>query len=436
MSAQRYVVLGLARVGAPWFSDVARWSTSAALPVEFVKAISADEARVRLESGRAFSALLVDESVVGFDRELLATADDHGCAVLVVSAGGPGVSLVPPAHLLPRDLTRDDLLRSLAQVCSPIDRRVEPTRAGEPGPAGARGQLVAVTGSGGTGASTIAMGLAQLLAADPRRSEQVCLADCCLVADQGTLHGAPDVVPSVLELSEAHRLGRPGADDVRSHTWRVADRAYHLLLGLRQRRDWTSLRSRSFDAALASLRSSYALVVADVDDDVDGERSTGSVDLEERNAMARTVLAEADVVVVVGLPDTIGVHHLLRVTRDVLALGVAPRRILPVFNRSSAGRRARSQLAHSFGQLLDLSDAPAVAAPMHVATKRGVDLAIRDGRPLPDGWLENLSATVDGLLGLGQSTSPGRGRQLVAVTPGELGGWADDGTFPSDGSAR
>lgn len=435
MTADRYVVLGLARVGASWFSDVARWSTSAALPVEFVKAISADEARVRLDSGRAFSALLVDESVAGLDRELLTAARDNGCTTLVVSSGGPGVALVPASHLLPRDLTRDDLLRALAQVCSPIDRRVEPVRSSSGTSEGFRGPVIAVVGSGGTGASTIAMGLAQLLASDPRRAEQVCLADCCLAADQGTLHGAPDVVPSVLELSEAHRLGRPGIDEVRSHTWRLADRRYHLLLGVRQRRDWTSLRSRSFASALDGLRSAYALVIADVEDDVDGERSTGSIDVEERNAMARTVLLSADVVVTIGLPDTIGLHHLLRVTRDVLALGVAARRVVPVFNRSPSSRRARSEMARSFGRLLELSDVGVVAAPMHVPTRRGVDLAIRDGRPLPDGWLEPLATALDGLLGLGHPVNAGQGRrQLVAISPGELGSWADDDAEPGTGT--
>lgn len=432
MSADRYVVLGLARVGARWFSDVSRWSTSAALPVEFVKAISADEARVRLGAGRAFSALLVDESVVGFDRELLATARDHDCAVLVVSSGGPGVSLVPAGNLLPRDLTRDDLLRALTQFCSPIDRRIESERSARVPPDTFRGQLVTVVGSGGTGASTIAMGLAQVLAADPRRTEQLCLADCCLVADQATLHGAPDVVPSVLELSEAHRLGRPGADDVRAHTWRVADRGYHLLLGLRQRRDWTSLRSRSFASAIDGLRAAYGLVIADAEDDVDGERATGSMDLEERNAMARTVLLSADVVITVGLPDTIGIHHLLRVTRDVLALGVAPRRIVPLFNRSSGGRRTHGQLGQTFGQLLVISGGPAVASPLHVPTRRGVDTAIRDGRPLPDGWLEPLAATVEGLLGVTDAvTAPAPQGRLVPVSPGEMGSWPDDGDEPS-----
>ena len=36
MSTDRYVVLGVAQVRSPWFREVARWSTSAMLPIEFV----------------------------------------------------------------------------------------------------------------------------------------------------------------------------------------------------------------------------------------------------------------------------------------------------------------------------------------------------------------------------------------------------------------
>jgi hypothetical protein len=434
VSGDRFVVLGLARVGAPWFSDVARWSTSAALPVEFVKAMSVDDAKVRLASGRAYSALLVDESVVGFDRDLLVAAAEQDCAVLVVSAGGSGVSLVEPANLLPRELTRDDLLRALTHCGRPVDER---TQIVDPDPAstGFRGQVVAVTGSGGTGRSTIAMALAQEVAADPRRAEQVCLVDGCLLADQGTLHGAPDVVPSVLELSDPHRLGRPLADDVRSYTWRIDDRGYQLLLGLRQRRDWTSLRSRSFEAAFDSLRGAFGLLVIDTDDDFDGERTTGSLDLDERNSMARTSVTQADVVVVVGHPDLLGIHHLLRITREVLTLGVDGQRVVPVFNRSLTGRRARSRLGRSFGQLLELAGTEPVAAPLHVPFRKGVDLAIRDAERLPDGWVDPLRAAVDGLLRAGEPLRDRPIRRLTAMAPGELGGWSDDLGSVSEGGA-
>ena len=37
MTTERYVVIGLAHVRSDWFTEVARWSTSGSLPIEFVK---------------------------------------------------------------------------------------------------------------------------------------------------------------------------------------------------------------------------------------------------------------------------------------------------------------------------------------------------------------------------------------------------------------
>ena len=96
-------------------------------------------------------------------------------------------------------------------------------------------------GTGGTGRSTVAAAVAQGLASDPRNLDLVCLADLALHAEQAMLHGAADVVPGLLELVEAHRSGAPSIDEVRSLTWHVAERDYHLLLGLRRHRDWTAV---------------------------------------------------------------------------------------------------------------------------------------------------------------------------------------------------
>ena len=77
----------------------------------------------------------------------------------------------------------------------------------------------------------------------------VLLADLNLDADQAALHDARDVVPGVAELVDAHRGGQPSADEIRTLTFRVPSRSYHLLLGLRRHRDWTVLRPRAFEAA-------------------------------------------------------------------------------------------------------------------------------------------------------------------------------------------
>ena len=85
MSGEHFVVLGAARPRAAWFSDLGRWATSAALPVEFVRCVSVEEVRARLAAGRTWSAVVLDEAVPGLDRDLLDEARRVACAPIVVT---------------------------------------------------------------------------------------------------------------------------------------------------------------------------------------------------------------------------------------------------------------------------------------------------------------------------------------------------------------
>ena len=404
----------MAQVRASWFRDVARWATSAMVPLEFVKAMSIEEVRVRLRSGRSFSALLVDDAMVGIDRDLIGLAQDAGCAVVVVDSGRAvrtwsdlGVSAV-----LPSTFDRDALVQVLAQVATPIARHVESPAAAPPStdPDGYRGRLVAVTGAGGTGRSTVAIALAQGLAADPRYHDVVCLADLALDAEQAMLHGSPDVVPGLAEVVDAHRTGTPGSRTCAGCAGLFRSAATTSLLGLRRHRDWTAVRPRAFATALDGLRHTLRVVVADVDADVEGETATGSLDVEERNAMARTALAAADLVVVVGNPGLKGLHSLLRTTRTLLAHGVSSNDVVPVINRAPKGPRAWSELTAAFGALLDLGPDQQLPSPVHLADRRHLDDALRDGTRLPDAWLGSaVHGGHEPARQAGGAAGPGRG---------------------------
>lgn len=348
MSAERYVVLGLAHVRSAWFREVGRWATASSIPVEFVKTVSLDEVRVRLGSGRPYSALVVDDDLVGVDRDLAELARRVGCALVVVrnSAVERAWEALGAAATLPAGFSRAELVEVLSSVARPIARvdgaGALPTATVEASPstpAAWRGRLVAVTGPAGAGRSTLSMALAHGLAADPRRRGLVCLADLALDADQGMLHDASDVVPGLLELVDAHRLGIPSATEVTATTWAVQDRGYRLLLGLRRHRDWTALRPEALAATLASLRRAFRCVVGEVDADLEGEAECGSVDVEDRNLLARTTLTQAELVVVIGTATLTGVHHTVRVLRDLGALGVDPARVVTVVNRAPRSPR-------------------------------------------------------------------------------------------------
>lgn len=390
----RYVVLGLARPRTPWFGEVGAWSAGGATPVDFVRCLTADEVRARCSSGQRISALLVDSRAPGLDREVLASARRADAAVIVVDDGAVDRDwrALGATAVLPSPFVEDDLVALLDDHAPevPLGPTIQHADADR---LDARGRLIAVTGCGGTGTSVLAMALAQQLAGTP--GADVLLADLALDADQAMLHAAPDIVPGLTDLVEAHRLGAPDHTAIRATTFDVHGRGYRLLLGLRRHRDWAELRPANVEATLDGLMRSFGIVVVDVDADVEGARDCGAVEVEERNVLARTTIARADDVVVVGVPDTKGVHALTRTLHRLAEFGVDPARTVPVLNGTSnlrpgwrAARRALPALLGDHGD--DLA-----RRTVHIPWNRSVEPTIRDGGALP----RQLGAAIAAALG-------------------------------------
>jgi MinD-like ATPase involved in chromosome partitioning or flagellar assembly len=442
MAADRYVVLGLARARAPWFGQVARWATAAALPVDFVKAVSGEEVHARLRSGRPFSALLVDGGLAALDRDLVQLAGRYGCAVIAVDDGRPARSWrdLGVAAVLPADVERGVLVDALRAVARPIARHDDLPAASEPdepAPGPWRGRCIAVTGSGGVGRSTLAMALAAGLAADPRDAGLVVLADLALHAQQALLHDAGDVVPGVVELVDAYRGTALDAAAVRGMCFSVPGRGYDLLLGLRRHRDWTALRPRALAAALDGVRRAYRMVVCDVDPDVEGEAECGSLDVEDRNLLARAALRDAEVVLVVGLPGIAGVHAHLRVVRELVEFGLAGARIVPVVNRAPRGPRQRAELGAALAGPLLAAACPGVtlaSTPIFVPERRRLDDLVRDGAPLPPQIFRPLVGAVRALLDRTPKLPTPPAAEPLAVAAGSLGSWAADDSEADEGA--
>lgn len=443
MTADRYVVAGLAHVRAPWFTDVSRWSTVGSLPAEFIKCVSADELRARLASGRAFSAVLVDGGLPAVDRDLLAVIEGAGAVVVVVVDGsGPCGAWrdVASAVTLSPSFTRTELLDALAAHARPVDV-VDHHTVSDHGArrTGWRAPLVAVTGRPGSGVSTVAIATAQVLAADPRTAGDVVLADLARRAHHAILHDARDVVPGLPELVEGHRSGRMDGDAVRALTFDVPARGYRLLLGLRQHRDWVSLRSVALGAGLDGLRRATRLVVADIDDDLEGEAETGSFDIEDRNRLARHVIAEADVVVVVANPTATGLCGLARQVEELRAHGMPGERMVLAIDRAPWRPRHRAELTRTMADLTGPAErtgsgavlGPGPSGPVFVPERRGVELLHRDVARFPD----RLGAPVAGAVRAVLDRVGSRSVEVPEpelVTPGSLGRWSDDGEVAPD----
>lgn len=425
MASDRFVLLGLARPRAAWFSEVSRWATSAIVPAEFVKCVSAEELRARLASGRPWSAVLLDGSISMVDRDLLAAIRDAECAPIVVDDrdGAARWRALGAVAVLPSSFDRSALLEVLDSYASTVGRATAlPIGDAEPAEiAGRGGLLVTVCGPGGTGASTVAAAVAQGIAAT---GADTLLADLARNAEQVVLHDVRDVAPSIQELVEAHRNGVPSVDDVRGLTFAVVDRGYALLLGLRQARYWPALRPRAFATAFTSLQRSFRAVVCDVTADFEGESDAGSTDVEDRNLAARTAATSADVVLAVGRPGVKGVHALVRVIVDLAAVGVSPGRVLPVITMAPRSPRARAELAAAVAEL----SRPALGgastpSPLFLPT-RSVEAAFRDGAPMPAPLPARLASAVDAVV---RHVGPLIRADLepVAVAPGSLGTFTD-----------
>jgi hypothetical protein len=433
MSAARYRVLGLAHPRSTWFREVSRWSTNASLPLEFVKCVALEELQARLASGQVCSAVIVDGGLTGVDRDLVDRTREAGAAVLVVDDGHRRVdwTALGADVVLPDRFDRAMLLSALVARAPAIEGpEVEPGYRLAPPPAAWRGRLVAVTGPAGAGSSTLAMALAQGLGSSSRHRGLVVLADLALHADLALLHDAGDVVPGVQELVEAHRAATPSVESVRGHAFTVDDRGYDLVLGLRRHRDWPVLRPRAVQAAVDSLLRSYRLVVADVDADLEGDDEVGSVEVEERNVLARTTIARADLVVVVGQPSLGAIRRLVLSLDELHRFGVGPERLLPVVTRAPRRPRARAEIAAAIGELttgIDPDLAAGLPSPVFVPERRGLDELHRASRPLPHGLGASLSELVEGLLDRGPVVPmSAQVAEPVPVVAGSLGSWSDD----------
>ncbi|MCH7788215.1 MAG: hypothetical protein IH940_02120 [Acidobacteria bacterium] len=422
MSLDRFVIVGLARVRADWFRELSRWSTTAALPVDFVKCVSAEELRARLRSGRSFSAVLIDADAPHVDRDLFEAARTAGAVSIVVqSSSGRDYTGLEPTAVLPCDFSRDDLLAVLQHHCAPIPRidvAVVDGSASEPSMW--RGRLIAVTGPPGMGSSVVAMAMAQSLSAQPQNQGLVVLVDFRLDADLAFYHDARDVVPGLSEFVEAHRRGTPDGASVRGLLHDVEERHYRLLLGLRRHRDWTALRPTTFDAALDTLLRHHRFVVADVGCDLENEQLTGSVEVEERNLIARHTIRAADLTVLVGSADLKGLHRLTRLREQFSEAGYGDSALMTVFNRAPRSPRARAELARAYAEMHPSTEKGPGGVVAFAPERRRIDESLRDGLPLPHAFADPLGTALDAVLGQRESIG-GDKSQPVAVDPYRVG---------------
>ncbi|CAN5920397.1 hypothetical protein BH23ACT10_BH23ACT10_05500 [soil metagenome] len=409
--ASAQTLLGLVSRTAAWPQRVEAWTSAGQLPVLVSYCQSAAHLQARLRSDQGTTVALLDGDLSFVDRDLLAgIAADGGVAVVIE---GPRRQRdwveLGASHVLPVDFDQRQLLRAVG-TNSPSVAPSPPGRSVAP--------MIAVTGPGGTGASVTAVAVAQGLAADRRR---VLLADCCLHAEQAMLHNAHGAQPCLTDVIELHAHRTPERRQVRQLALGIVERGYYLLPGIPRARHWSRVGTGSFQSALQSLRTAFDAVVIDVDADVEGEAEGGSIEVEERNVLARTVLSAADAVLVVGQPTMKGVYALVRVMIDLLEFGVRPQRLLAVVNQAGASDTARAELSRAVRHLIDGVTGGRAVGPVLFAPRVALEERLRERDAVPDSW-SSLLADATAVV-LDRSGGGGEANGPVRVTAGALGHW-------------
>jgi MinD-like ATPase involved in chromosome partitioning or flagellar assembly len=420
MTGARYVLLGLAHPRSEWFRQLAQWCNGGALPAELIKCLSPEEIVHRLDSGRPASALIVDAGLPGVDRDLMTTAAQAGCAVIVVddTRVTRDWASIGARTVISQHFDRAELLDALASHSNLIDRATQvPAEQTHSVASPFRGRVIAVVGTGGTGTSTVSIALAQGQGAHRR----TVLADLNLHAEQAMLHDVNEPTGGLQSLVDAHRAGAVGQDRLAEFCLSVPTRGYDLLPGLRRARFWSAIRPVAFTAAFAALTNGFEAIVCDVDGDVEREDTGGSLDIEERTSMSRSAMLEADVVFVIGHPSMKGLHAMNRLLVELSDLGVPMGRIVPVFNQAAKSPRVRAGYTSALAELIDWrhGEHPAVT-PIHLPY-REVDELLRSGEAFPAALVDPLGAAVEAIIGTNASAASKKPSVFGRLRPGSLG---------------
>jgi len=147
---------------------------------------------------------------------------------------------------------------------------------------------------------------------------------------------------------------------------------------------------------MTALGQRGGLVVADIGVDLDGRVESGSLDLEERNALARCAATRATTVVVVGRWSTTGVHRLARTLLDLEAHGIPRDRLRAVLNHAPRRPTGQALARRTMQRLLeDVTDGP-WPAPTSLAHDPGVEGRVREAAPLPPRFVRRVGRLLEG----------------------------------------
>jgi Flp pilus assembly CpaE family ATPase len=299
----------LAAAGAGWEPSAVR-ALEAARDVVLVRRCVDVAELIAVAQAGAATVAAVDLSVPGLDVEAVSAVRAAG--VRLVGLGPQDRAAALGVDVVGTDADVLDLVRSVPGDASPSAPTAADASLSSTGDDLA--PLVAVWGpAGAPGRSTVALALADAVGA-PDKPAVLVDADTYGGA-QAQLLGLLDEVSGVMAACRVANQGRE--EDVDEHL-QVVREGLAVLTGLPRPEMWVHVRRAALRRVLDRVRRTHATVVADVGFCLEvGDGPAGS-----RNQATLTVLEEADVVVVVGRADPVGLTRLVRGLHDLREHGV------------------------------------------------------------------------------------------------------------------
>lgn len=269
------------------------------------RCVDAADLAALAETGQCDIAL-VDPGLPGLDRQFVGRIAATG--VRLVSIG---------------DAQHVGIMNSVApeQVATLAHEPGRPSLAGS-----VRGLVVAVWGpTGAPGRTTVAVSLA---AAARAAGQSVVVVDADTYG--GSIAQQLSILDDVSALMAACREENQGRlDDVSRHLVRLPG-GLHVMTGIPRADMWVHVRVSAFAGVLDQLVSGHELVVVDLGFGIEPGATTAS----SRDQVSRHVLESADVVIIVGRADPVGIARLVRSLADVSELVSSPLVVLNGVRRS------------------------------------------------------------------------------------------------------
>ncbi len=388
-SRLRSFVLGPVR--AAWIARLMQWQSAGVLPFDVTQCLSVQEVQIRQRQHVGQACIIVDSGLPFLERDLIASARNTGTAVVLIGEPPDADNTARPpsprdaTYSLSSQFTLDDVIemhRSLSQLTvAPI---ADTTSIQRPS------LVISVCGSGGTGTSLFAAMIAQGVVALSATPVATLLADFALNAEQGMLHDVTEMIPCADDVIDAVRKRTCSADELRSSSFYIASRGYRLLLGSRPKKRWAEPSVDECGRVLLALRNTFDVIVCDITADFAREATTGSADLEERNARNIAGVVGADLIVVTSHADAKGVHATSEILDDLHSLGVSAQRIVVLFTRTPKSGSTKSELTKA---LSSLASFPLTNPPLFSPTIPA-ESAIRDGLPFPSSPCVSLARAL------------------------------------------